>query len=69
MAKKSKQSDNTAMTDSLADDVLDIINRKFKEYQGAATFMTDANVVNAWCSSGCDILDLAISNRPKGGFG
>jgi recombination protein RecA len=69
MAKKSKQSDNTAMTDSLADDVLDIINRKFKEYQGAATFMTDANVVNAWCSSGCDILDLAISNRPNGGFG
>lgn len=54
--------------DILAQDVLSIINKSFKEFPDAAGFLKDANMVVDWISTGCDILDLAISNRPYGGL-
>lgn len=54
--------------DSLADDVLSIINKKFKEFPNAAGYLSNANLVTDWVSTGCDMLDLAISNRPHGGI-
>jgi len=55
--------------DILANDVLSVINKKFKDLPNAAGYMSNANLVTKWCSTGCDILDLAISNRPNGGLG
>lgn len=65
MAKK--QETKREQTDSLADDVLSIINKKFKEFPNAAGYMSDANLVTDWIKSGNDILDLAVSNRPDAG--
>lgn len=73
MAKITKTKEKIVETksdtiDMLANDVLSIINKKFKEFPDAIQFMSDANVVNDWFSTACDILDLAISNRPYGGL-
>lgn len=67
MAKKKLE--KSEQLDVLASDVLSIINKKFKEFPNAIGFLSNANLVTDWCSTGCDILDLAISNRPHGGLG
>lgn len=69
MAKKqaTKTTTSSSEIDDLAKDVLAVINKKFKEYPNAAGFLSDANLVTDWVSTGCDMLDLAISNRPKAG--
>jgi recombination protein RecA len=67
MAKKNQVEGNDS--NSLSDDVLGIVNKVFKDYSNAAVYLKDANIVTSWCSTGCDILDLAISNRPNGGLG
>lgn len=72
MAKKTKEKIETRPTkseqvDSLATDVLAIINKSFKEFPDAGQYLKDANMVVDWISTGSDILDLAISNRPHGG--
>lgn len=67
MAKKDKNS-LLAESDNLADDVVGIVNKVFKD-ASSATYLRDANIIDSWCSSGCDVLDLAICNRPNGGFG
>ena len=73
MAKRNKEKEESILKqeqiDILANDVLEIINRKFKEKDlpDAAGYMSNANLVTNWCPTGCDILDLAISNRPYGG--
>jgi len=54
--------------DILANDVLSIINKTFKDFPNAVGFLSNANMVTDWVSTGCDILDLAISNRPNGGI-
>lgn len=75
MAKRNKEKEESILKqeqiDILANDVLEIINRKFKEKDlpDAAGYMSNANLVTNWCPTGCDILDLAISNRPYGGLG
>lgn len=72
MAKKTKIEEPTItkqeQIDVLAQDVLSIINKSFKEFPDAAGFLKDANMVVDWISTGDDILDLAISNRPNGGL-
>lgn len=72
MAKKKIEENNNItkqeQTDILAQDVLSIINKSFKEFPDAAGFLKDANMVVDWISTGDDILDLAISNRPNGGL-
>lgn len=52
---------------SLANDVLSMINKKYKEFPGAIGFLSDASMVNGWFKSGCDMLDLAVSNKPNCG--
>lgn len=67
MAKKANT--KSELTDNLAADVLSIMNKTFKDLPNAATYLSEANLITDWCPTGCDILDLAISNRPSGGIG
>ncbi len=68
MAKKTKETQTKAeLHQDLATDVLAIINKSFKEFPDAAQYLKNANMVVDWISTGSDILDLAISNRPNGG--
>lgn len=70
MAKsKSKQE----LEDSLASTLADSINKQFKGQALKTAFFLEGDAdspsnVSEWISSGCDMLDLAISNRPNGGF-
>ena len=68
MAKKLKES----VTQALANDLVDSLNKQFKNHiDKAASLLSDSGIdsdVTDWISTGCDILDLAISNRPNGGY-
>jgi recombination protein RecA len=71
MAKKTKTKDE--LTDDLAVALADSINKQFKgqNYKTAFFLAGDDDAptnVHEWISSGCSMLDLAISNRPNGGF-
>lgn len=68
MAKKKVIETKHEQIDSLASDMLQILNKSFKEFPDAASYLRDANIVKTWISTGCSILDLAISNRPNGGL-
>lgn len=62
----------TDTINSLADELINIVNTKFKgEILDPASYLssdyTASNIKN-WVSTGDDILDLAISNRPNGGL-
>lgn len=69
MPKKTKDS----VHDSMAEELQDTLNKKFKDtgYQAAYFIDTEkdnpANVSD-WISTGSDMLDIAISNRPNGGL-
>jgi recombination protein RecA len=65
---ESKRDSKGDQIDILANDVLAIINKQFKDHPDAMSFLKDANMVTDWISTGCDILDLAISNRSNGGL-
>ena len=69
--KKSKSKDE--LEDALANTLADSINKQFKGQSLKTAFFLDGDDdspsnVKEWISSGCDALDLAISNRPNGGF-
>ena len=71
MATKSKS--KLELEDSLATALADSINKQFKGQALKTAFFLEGDAdspsnVTDWISSGCDILDLAISNRPDGGF-
>ena len=68
MAKKKSE-----LEDSLASTLADSINKQFKGQNYKSAFFLDGDDdaptnVNEWVSTGCSMLDLAISNRPDGGF-
>ena len=68
MAKKKSE-----LEDSLASTLADSINKQFKgqNYKSAFFLAGDEDAptnVNEWVSTGCSMLDLAISNRANGGF-
>lgn len=67
MAKK-KKNDNKDILESVRDD----INKKFKDTgKNVASVMSDTSTdiePEGWISTGDDILDLSISNRPHGGL-
>ena len=72
MAKKTSKSKDE-LEDSLASTLADSINKQFKgqNYKTAFFLQGDDDAptnVTEWVSSGCSMLDLAISNRPNGGF-
>lgn len=62
----------TEQVDSLGSDLIQAINTKFKNnLDKSAYFLGDPDVANDvvdWVSTGSDILNLAISNRPHGGW-
>jgi len=70
MAKaKSKQE----VEDGLASVLAENINKQFKGQALKTAYFLDGDLdaptnVHEWISSGCSMLDLAISNRPSGGF-
>ena len=69
--KKSKSKDE--LEDALANTLADSINKQFKGQALKTAFFLDGDDdspsnVTEWISSGCDALDIAISNRPNGGF-
>ena len=70
MAKaKSKQE----VEDGLASVLAESINKQFKGQSLKTAYFLDGDLdaptnVHEWISSGCSMLDLAISNRPLGGF-
>ena len=71
MAKKSKS--KSELEDSLAETLANAVNTQFKgqNYKTAFFLEGDSDAptnVHEWISSGHSMLDLAISNRPYGGF-
>lgn len=55
------------VVDDLVSDVVKTINSKFsKSVDKSAYFLTDSDIsdVNRWIPTGCDLLDMAISNKP-----
>ena len=71
MAKKSKSKEE--LEDSLAETVATAGNNKFKGQNYKTAFFLEGyndapTNVKEWISSGHSMLDLAISNRPHGGF-
>jgi len=70
MAKTKSKSE---LNDSLANALAESINKQFKGQALKTAFFLDGDEdspsnVKEWISSGCSMLDLAISNRPYGGF-
>jgi recombination protein RecA len=72
MAKRNKNggADSVPPTFDLAEMVIEDINKKFKN-DSIASYLHDPNAathVKNWIRTGCDILDLAVSNRDGGGL-
>jgi recombination protein RecA len=68
-----KSKSKLELADSLASTLADSINKQFKGQSLKTAFFLEGDEdspsnVREWISSGCDMLDLAISNRPNGGF-
>ena len=69
MTKKKKVSNRDELTGILADS----LNKKFSKTHHRVAYFLDGSGdsptdVNDWVSTGSTVLDLAISNRPNGGF-
>ena len=68
-----KSKSKLELEDALANTLAESINNQFKGQALKTAFFLDGDDdapsnVKDWISSGCDSLDLAISNRPYGGF-
>ena len=68
-----KSKSKLELEDALANTLADSINKQFKGQALKTAFFLDGDDdapsnVKDWISTGCDSLDLAISNRPYGGF-
>jgi recombination protein RecA len=68
-----KSKSKLELEDSLASTLADSINKQFKGQALKTAFFLEGDAdspsnVTEWISSGCDMLDLAISNRSNGGF-
>ncbi len=69
--KTSKIDHEIGSKDTLAEDLLAIVNKASKDTGNVAFFLDkedDPSNVTDWISTGNSELDLAISNRPHGGF-
>ena len=69
MTKKKEESNRDELTGILADS----LNKKFSKTHHRVAYFLDGSEdsptdVNDWVSTGSTVLDLAISNRPNGGF-
>lgn len=57
---------------NLNDELMDSLNKKFKSFDKVAYYLNDSEYAPSdvldWVPTGSSMLDLAISNRPYGGF-
>jgi recombination protein RecA len=70
MAKKEKN-DADKSKDELVNSLADVVNKSMKDAGKVAFFLDeedDPSQITDWISTGNDLLDLAISNRPNGGL-
>jgi recombination protein RecA len=71
MAKSKKTPEEISGRDELASMLADSLNKQFKDFK-AAHFLNGQEEtptdLTEWVSTGSSLLDLAISNRPNGGF-
>jgi recombination protein RecA len=73
MAKKSQGILEVDLQDNLAGVLAENLNKKFKASNHKVAYFLDGDSdspsdVNEWISTGSTMLDLAIANRPNGGF-
>lgn len=71
MGKQKVTPDSISGRDELASELADSLNKKFKDFKAAHFLNGDEEAptdLTEWISTGSSILDLAISNRPNGGF-
>jgi recombination protein RecA len=73
MAKNKTVVDESQVQDDLASVLADNLNKKFKSSNYKVAYFLEGDTdapsdVNEWISTGCTMLDLAISNRPNGGL-
>jgi recombination protein RecA len=73
MAKKSQGILEVVLQDNLAGVLAENLNKKFKASNHKVAYFLDGDTdspsdVNEWISTGSTMLDLAIANRPNGGF-
>jgi recombination protein RecA len=73
MAKKSQGILEVDLQDNLAGVLAENLNKKFKASNHKVAYFLDGDSdspsdVNEWISTGSTMLDLAIANRPHGGF-
>jgi recombination protein RecA len=69
----SKLKSKAEIQDSLSLSIVESLNKKFsKEYEKVAYYLDGSEEtpsdLNDWVSTGSDVLDIAISNRPNGGL-
>jgi recombination protein RecA len=68
-----KKKDAQGVQDDLAGILAESLNKKFKDEGHKVAYFIDSERdnpanVKQWVSTGCDMLDLAIANRPNGGL-
>ncbi len=72
MAKQTKKvTEEISGRDELASLLADSLNKKFKDFKAAHFLSGEEETptdLTEWVSTGSTLLDLAISNRPNGGF-
>jgi len=73
MAKKNSEPNKEEQIDDLASIMANNLNKKFKDTNYKVAYFLEGDTdspseVKGWVKSGCSMLDLAISNRPNGGF-
>lgn len=73
MAKKNSEPNKEEQIDDLAGLVSTNLNKKYKDNNYKVAYFLEGDTdspseVKGWVKSGCSMLDLAISNRPNGGF-
>ena len=73
MAKKNSEPNKEEQIDDLANLMASNLNKKFKDTNYKVAYFLEGDTdspseVKGWVKSGCSMLDLAISNRPNGGF-
>ena len=73
MAKKSKAQQADELATALGESIREGLNKKFKNTNYKVAYFLDGDTdspteVRGWVGSGSSMLDLAIANRPEGGF-
>jgi len=66
MAKKKEIKKKEDIND-LASILKNTINKNLKS-KTAASFLSEKEIINNWLPTGSSLLDIAISNKPNGGY-